>query len=583
MRNRRKRNRQRHRRRPQFYRRSSLLLLLTALYMLIYITPVFIGHYKAAEVASGELMSQGIIDLVIAFVQIFCLFFALTVFRIVWILLWPLLTLFTIANDYAYSTFHAQVSKYAIAVILEPKAREAESLYTPAVFITVIGGLFFMVLGLYMLSREKKDIRNRQVALVALLFAVGLVVVNQGGASTPYPPYNFLTAAYQYSYEHLGLASSERRDIADVPAQYTPVGDKPLVVVVVIGESARGDHFSINGYERETTPLLQKRKNLINFKDTISCGVWTRVAVPCLMTRATIADQSLMYAETSFISVFKKLGFQTYWLSTQGKTAVHYPVTPIAYEAEEHIMLEEQQVLDNTIKDEQLIPLVEERLKDQTKPVLIVLHTYGSHWQYSARHTKEFERFTPGCETTLARKYDANEQLTEVKDCYTNQEALVNSYDNSILYTDYVLDKLISTLENKNALFLYTSDHGESLGENGRFMHGHADRADNRIVPMFWWASDSYIAANQTRWNALLHKAPTPTSHDIIFHSVLDCSGISSELIDPAISLCHFDTATTEESPSPLEAIPPSESKSPDKETHSPDEEDAADEEETDE
>lgn len=538
----RKRKGRNRRRKVKQYRRSTLILLLSVIYCIVFVAPIFISQFSELSVSASVVATQASIDGLSTFIQIFCLLFGLTLFRFVWVLMWPLLCIFTATNNYMFNTFHTQVSKYAIAVMLEPKAREAESLITADLFIMLTLGVLLGIFGVLLLRRAKVEVQNRKMALLALAMAVGLITINQGSMSPPYPPYNFLTSTYQFAYERFLLTPDERRDIAQDGATIETSATNPLVVVVVLGESARGDHFSINGYERETTPLLEKRQNLINFKNTISCGVWTRVAVPCLMTRATISDMSLMYTETSFISVFKKLGFRTSWLSTQGKTAIHYPVTPIAYEADEHIMLEEQQVLDNTIKDEQLLPLLEKRLKEQDKPLLIVLHTYGSHWQYSARYTKDFERYKPVCETTLSRNYDENTQLGEIKDCYTDTQALINSYDNSILYTDYVLDEVIKRLEGKNALFVFTSDHGESLGERGRFLHGHDSAMENRSVPMFWWASDSYIAENPNRWQALVKKSTEGSTHDVIFHSVLGCAGVKSTLVDDALNLCHSDT-----------------------------------------
>ena len=96
-----------------------------------------------------------------------------------------------------------------------------------------------------------------------------------------------------------------------------------------------------------------------------------------------------------------------------------------------------------------------------------------------------------------------------------------------------------SDSKNKNALFMFVSDHGESLGEGGRFLHGHEDGPENWKVPMFWWASDSFIAANPERWEALTQKQSLHVSQDYIFHSILDCAGVTSFVINPSLSLCH--------------------------------------------
>jgi glucan phosphoethanolaminetransferase (alkaline phosphatase superfamily) len=296
------------------------------------------------------------------------------------------------------------------------------------------------------------------------------------------------------------------------------------VVVVVIGESARADHFHINGYERETTPLLEKRKNIVNFPLTTSCDVWTLISVPCILTRGTEANHTLINRETSFISLFRKLGFNTVWLSAQGGDPVMFDIlTAISAEANEEIRLKTQTILDETVIDEQLLPLIERTLHTQTKPLLMIVHTIGNHWWYADRYPAAFERFP-------AMEFKGKDHT----------RYMINSYDNSILYTDYVLDQILSRLEKKNAIFVYTSDHGESLGENGKWTHGH-DSPEVRHVPMVWWASDAFISHNKERWNALVHKASLPSSHDVIFHSILECVGVvSPTLIQPSLSLCNL-------------------------------------------
>ena len=514
--------------------------------MAVFIAPIFIQQFKEVKnVGHDVLLWQAVLDGITAFIQIFCLLFGLTVLRIVWIILWPLLCVLTALSDYMVKTLHSNVSADSVAVILESTSREIGSFLNMGLIITLLSAIFLGIFGNLLLKREKKDVRSRKAAAMALVMALCIIIINQGSMSTRYAPYNFLTSSYQYAYQRYA-ASSDRFDISETPATIKMTGGKPLVIVVVLGESARGDHFSINGYGRETTPLLQQRqnqgKNLVNFKDTVSCGVWTRISVPCILTRATEADKSAIFTEKSFISVFKKLGFKTAWFGAQGKFSMADPVTELSAEADEHVLLEEKQILDNTIKDEQLLPLLDKQLEQQTQPLLIILHTYGSHWQYSARYTKPFERYTPVCETTLSRKYNELEQLGEIKNCYTDHEALINSYDNSILYTDFIIDQVLKRLESKNALFIFTSDHGESLGEHGQFLHGHDEAIENHVVPMFWWASDEFIAANTGHWQQLVKKSAAPSSHDVIFHSVLDCAGVTSTLIDPALSLCNDGT-----------------------------------------
>lgn len=549
----RKRKGRNRRRKPTLYRRISLIGLLALIYAAVFVAPVFIAQFGAAHIGPDILLQQAALDAVTSFIQIFCLLFALTLLRFVWILVWPLLCLLSGLTDYMVSTYHAQISPDSVAVFMESNAREASNFFNAGLIVSLLASLAVAIFGLALMKREKKEPRNRRAALVALLLTIGLIGINGGSMASRFPPYNFLTAASQYAVGRLDFASTTRKNIGAGAAIHT-IGDKPQVIVLVIGESARADHFGLNGYERDTTPLLRQVKNLVNFKQTSSCDVWTRIAVPCMLTRATEANKSAIYSETSLISMFKGLGFATAWFGAQN--AIDHPLIDIIHEADSYNMLESRQFLDNTIKDEELLPLMDKALEDQSGPVLIVLHTFGSHWQYSARYTPEFEKFTPACAMSLSRHYDAATQISEIKECAGNQEALVNSYDNSILYTDYILDQVIRRLQDKNALMMYTSDHGESLGENGRYLHGYETAPDNRAVPMFWWASDDFIAANPERWQNLVKKSDAPSSHDVIFHSVPDCAGVTSPMIDPALSLCHGEDAAPAPQSVPAAELP---------------------------
>ncbi len=517
-------------------RRSAIVLVLVGLYIALFVAPLFLRQY-ALLAGTPDRYGQETLDALSTFVEIFCLVFALSITRMVWLILWPLLLIFSAIADYMIVTFQAQISKDSIAAFFEVTSREVNNFLSLELLANLLYAALLAIAGIILVARERPEPNNRRAAAVALILSLAIVLGNEGSMATPYPPYNFLTAAWQYAYERISVASAGRRDISQ-DAHYV-AGDEPLTIVIVIGESARSDHFSINGYGRETSPLMEKRHNLINFRDTTSCGVFTRVSLPCILTRATAKNKAPSYRETSLISVFKRLGFATSWFGAQGKFATADPTTAISGEAATRVLLEEREFLDNQVRDEQLLPLLDQALKNSLAPSLIVLHMYGSHWQYSARYPTSFERFTPTCIMTLSRERAVEKQVDEIKACGKNLDALVNSYDNSILYTDYFLDQVITRLEKKNALFVFTSDHGESLGEGGRFLHGHDNAPENYRVPMFWWASDKFIGQHRAQWDELMHKSNFSASHDVIFHSILDCAGVSSPVIEKSLSLCH--------------------------------------------
>lgn len=544
-----RKQRRRNRRDKHGWSRVTLVLLVATLYMCMFVVPILTDQYRNLDVEKSQLVSHLGFDLFTAFAQIFCLFLGLALSPVLWFFAWTAICVFTAMSNYMVTTYHSQITKDAIAVFVEVTGREIGTFFTSDVMSALAYGLLLAVFGLALMSQQRKDPADRKKSVVALAIAGALVGINGGALATRYPPYNLLVNSVAYLKERTATAVSTRKDIYDFGATYTPpAGEKPLVVVLILGESSRADHFHINGYDRETTPLLEKRKNLVNFKDTTSCGVWTRVSVPCIVTRATAADKAPIDSETSIVSLLRHLGFETAWFAAQGNFSPADPTTAVSKEAEKRIVLEEQQYLDNTIKDEALLPLLDAMLAHRNRPMFLVLHTYGSHWQYSARYPKAFEQFKPACGMTLDRNFDIAGQVSEIGDCSKNHEALVNAYDNSILYTDYIVDQVLSRLEKYNAIAVYTGDHGESLGEGGRFLHGYEDAPENRKVAMMWWASDSFIAAHSQGWQALIQKSSSASSHDVIFHSILDCAGVvSPALIKPELSLCHATPQPVEE------------------------------------
>ena len=162
----------------------------------------------------------------------------------------------------------------------------------------------------------------------------------------------------------------------------------------------------------------------------------------------------------------------------------------------------------------------------------LVIHTSGSHWNYHSRYPENFHKFSPDCNN----KDEANFSKSDPSNC--NLDGLVNIYDNSILYTDFFLHNIITLLKDKNAFLIYASDHAESLGENGRYTHGGDTTIEQTTIPMIVWFSGKFQANNPEIKVAIKSHVNTEINHDYIFHSILDCMGISSEIVDKNLSLC---------------------------------------------
>lgn len=329
-------------------------------------------------------------------------------------------------------------------------------------------------------------------------------------------PVNYLKAATSYFKKKIRDDRDESLQVIgrDAHRQHPAAVRKPQVLVLVVGETARADHFSIDGYARDTTPELARTANLIAFSDMHSCGTATAVSVPCMFSNLGRSgyDDSLAHHREGVLDVVQRAGVEVIWLDNNSGCKGVCDRVP-------HRSLDRLKLAglctDLECFDEVLLRELSRQLASVSRDTLIVLHQKGSHGPaYYQRYPKAYARFTPACETS------------QLDRC--SQVEVVNAYDNTIAYTDHVLAEAIRLLE-KNAskassALLYVSDHGESLGENGLYLHGtpyaFAPDAQTHVAALFW-GSQEFDRANGIDLDCLRRRAGTEISHDYLFHSVL--------------------------------------------------------------
>lgn len=456
---------------------------------------------------------------------------ALTLYRKLGCAIWIVLCIISGFFKYATLELGIHINRSLITALLQTTPNDVRSFLNITTWLWALVGLCIGFAGSILIWRSPQD-RSWVTWLVILILVSSAAFAWVYGDKRRLHlimPYNVMFATYDCWRDTQAILKKmgKRLDLSKQAGRFNHVPEKPLKLVVVLGESARPDHFSLNGYERKTNPLLEQIPNLVNFPQVKSCDVMTHVSVPCILTRATPRNRNLIYKETSLISVFKALGFNTVWLNGQETYWRHMPINFIRMEADTNKPYDYQ--LDGA-----MLPDLQ-YFVEQDEPLLIILHTNGSHYMYDQRYPPEFDRFTPSCKSRDDIPW--GRWGKPLRQCH-EQNLLINAYDNSILYTDWFLHEIIQQLRDENSLFLYVSDHGEMLGENGRLMHGYLDEPINWRVPMLWWASDSFIAAHGKQWSLLKQRAQDPVNHNYIFHSLLDCSGVETALIDPKWSLC---------------------------------------------
>ncbi|MDR6964766.1 phosphoethanolamine transferase [Shewanella putrefaciens] len=344
-------------------------------------------------------------------------------------------------------------------------------------------------------------------------------------------PINFIYATATYASNVLG---SEKKDLKAIALDAEKVtvlaaNGKHNLTILVVGETARAANFSLNGYSRKTNPNLEKQ-DVINFTNASSCGTSTAVSVPCMFSKFEKTDYSPSKSKAfeGLLDILNRVGVYVLWRdNNSGCKGVcdRIPTDELSKENDELFCNNKE------CFDEILLSRLDKKIENLNQDVFIVLHQKGSHGPaYYQRYPQVFEKFTPVCKTN------------QLQAC-TRQE-IVNAYDNSLLYTDYFLNKVIELLVqqsgNYNTAMIYLSDHGESLGENNMYLHGtpyFMAPSEQTHIPFLLWLSDEYQAANRVSVACLIAKSEQPISQDNLFHSVLGIHNISTKLYEEELDI----------------------------------------------
>lgn len=327
--------------------------------------------------------------------------------------------------------------------------------------------------------------------------------------------------------------NSEPLKIIGKDAVQTKRSKTKTIGVMIVGETARWDHFSLNGYKRETNPKLQQQ-SIFNYSQTRSCGTSTAFSVPCMFSFLERENYSPEKAagQTNSLDVLKKAGVNVYWVDNNSSCkGVCDRIGEINIRDEPDKQSPFFQ--DGEVLDETLIGKVDEILSTNqgNADILLVVHTMGSHGpKYYRRYPDEFSKFEPAC------KKSTPQECTD--------EEIVNAYDNTILYTDYIINLFIEYLKNKqkknNTFLFYASDHGESLGEKGLYLHGlpyFLAPLSQTQVPMLSWFSKNYIKDEELDISAMQRMQDDKLSHDYLSYSLLGAFNINTKINKPSLSL----------------------------------------------
>lgn len=465
----------------------------------------------------------------------------------------PVLTIIALcsaAAAYFMNDYGIAIDTVMIQNILETNPGEAKALLSAKLFgYLIVLGLLPVILIWRWPVAYRRPLPGLLNKILVMIGCAVLILVSVGAFYSTYGPVfrqpdklthfinptNYIYAVGKLGKGQLGIKQDIKVQTVGEDARMSNAAQarpKKSLMVFVVGETARADHFSLDGYGRETNPQL-KKLDILNFTQVHSCGTSTAVSVPCMFSMFPRKEYSDKKGKTyeGLLDIAQRAGVQVLWLDNNSDckgTCLRVP----------HKDIPKSQASPfcdgNTCLDEALLVGLQDYIDSLTDNAIIVLHADGSHGpEYYDRYPKDKEQFTPVCRTN------------QLGSC--SHDELVNVYDNTILYTDHFLAQVVELLKKNQDKYdtsmLYVSDHGESLGENGMYLHAApyaiAPETQTHVPMVFWFGNQTLKDAGIDR-SCLEAKRDQPDlSHDYMFHSVLGLLGVETHVYDASLDMFH--------------------------------------------
>ena len=526
---------------------SALLILAVAVFVALFANAAFFAN--VASVYGVSVKSAPFIASLFCFItSLFVLILSAVCHRA---LVKPMLIVFLLLSSaiaYFANTYGTIFDYRMIGNVLETNTGEARDLFNVSLllYILLLGVLPSLLVYLVPLRRLgwKAETISRLKLAGGAAVTVALIQVGFGGnyaalvrehssvLAKVNPSYALFSAA-KLAVRSVPATAQRPRVVVGADAKTPPADHSHELVIMVVGETARADHWSLNGYSRITNPLLA-REDIINFPNFWACGTSTSVSVPCMFSRLGRAGLKgdTGKAEDNALDVLARAGVSILWRDNNSDSKG--VAVRVAYENFRSPQM--NPVCDEVeCRDEGMLHGLQEYIDAQKGDILIVLHQMGNHGPaYFKRYPKSFERFTPVCQTN------------DLGSC--TSEEIHNAYDNAILYTDYFLSKVIELLKKNDDRFetamFYVSDHGESLGEYGVYLHGmpySIAPAAQKHVPAVAWLGKHM--KHDLKLDNIEERRSRHWSHDNIFATLLGLFEIETGAYDPSKDL--FEHATT--------------------------------------
>lgn len=448
--------------------------------------------------------------------------------------------------SYAMIKYRVIFDRDMVQNVLETNSGEASSYlnFNSVLWVLLIGVLPAVLIFLIKIEypqRWYKGLFVRAASMAASLAIVGVVLAfyyqdyasvgrNNTTLNKEVVPANYVYATARFIYKRYLQAPMPFEKIGE-DAVRTPNQTKPTLMFLVIGETARGQNFSMNGYHKETNPFTAKEEGIVSFNDVRSCGTATAVSVPCMFSNMGRKEFDGNRARNSegLLDVLQRTKISVLWKENDGGCkGICDRVPTIEIQPKEFPKLCDK----DTCFDEVLLENLPQEIAKMSGDKVIGFHLIGSHGPtYYKRYPQEYRFFMPDC------------PRSDIENC--SNEELENTYDNTIRYTDSVIAKMINLLKqyesSYNTVLVYLSDHGESLGALGLYLHGTPYKFapdDQTRVPMQVWFSSGFIKDKGMDMECLRNQAKAERySHDNLFSSVLGLWDVKSHVYNPQLDI----------------------------------------------
>lgn len=513
-------------------------LILFALYIAVCLN---IAYYKQAfALLPVDSLHNALVFASMPLVAFCVINIVITLASLLWLdrILISLFILLSASAQYFIINFGVVIDRSMITNIIDTTPAESFALLSTKLVLTMLfTGLLAVIIAWWLrVKKPRSNLRSLGLRVVSMVISALLIVFvallfykdyaslfrNNKELVKTLSPSNSIAAINSW-YSHNRLANLPLVRIGEDAAQKPEMlnGARPNLTIVVLGETSRADNFSLGGYARNTNPRLAQ-DDVVYFPHTTSCGTATAVSVPCMfsnMPRAHYNEQLAAHQE-GVLDIIQRAGVSVLWNDNDGGCKGACNRVPNQDMTRLNLP---GQCINGECYDDVLFHGLEEYIDNLKGNGIIVLHTIGSHGPtYYNRYPKALRTFSPTC--------DSN----EIQNC--SQEQLVNTYDNTIINVDYIVDKAIKLLQSKQNNFttslVYLSDHGESLGENGVYLHGlpwSIAPDTQKRVPMLIWLSPDYQQRYGVDYTCMKNHAKTNNySHDNLFSTLLGLTGVST-------------------------------------------------------